>query len=416
MAQQSAGKLTALSAQKAKPASKPYRMFDGGGLYLEVMPSPSRARYWRLKYRYGGKEKRLALGVFPEVTLTEARERRDQARKQLREGTDPGAARRAAVSAARDAVANSFKAIASEWLTKQSKELKPTTLEKVTASLNAWVFPWLGQRPIAEITTREFHDAVLRRIVLAGKIETAQRVKQRCSQVFQYAIVTGRSEQNPAAGLRGVIPSVKSRSHSAITEPARVGELLRAIDGYNGYFVTSCALRLAPYLFVRPGELRRAEWSEIDLDGGQWSIPAEKMKMEAPHIVPLAQQAISILRDLKPLTGADRYVFPGLHNRARPMSENAINLALRRLGYAGSEMVGHGFRSMASTLLNEQGWPPDVIERQLAHSERNEVRRAYNRAKHLPDRKKMMQQWADYLDGLKAGVRIGMPGAFAERA
>jgi len=398
---QQSNTLTVVQVRNAKPQSKPYRMFDGGGLYVEI--ATNGAKYWRLKYRYAGKEKRLALGVFPEVSLTEAREGRDAARAQLRKDIDPGAARKATALAARDAVANCFEAIAREWLERQSKKLEPSTHRKAIAILETWAFPWIGKRPIGEITPRELLESVLRRVEREGKFETAHRLKQRCGQVFAYAIHSGRAEQNPAAGLRGVLSTAKVRNHAAITEPGKVGELLRAIETYDGSFVTKCALRLTPYLFVRPGELRCAEWSEIDLEAAQWSIPADKMKMDAPHLVPLARQAVAILRELRPVSESGRYVFPGLHNRQRPMSENTVNLALKRLGYTGDEMVAHGFRSTASTLLNELGWAPDVIERQLAHAERNEVRRAYNRAKYLSERRNMMQAWADYLDSLRSG-------------
>lgn len=396
------GKLTAV-ALKAPSIGK---HFDSGGLFLHV--TAQGGRYWRLKYRFAGKEKLLALGVFPEVSLAEARQRREAARALLRDGMDPNTERKATVLAARDAATNTFEAIAREWLQKQSNKLAKTTHAKAVAMFETWAFPWIGSRPVAEITPRVLLESVLRRVEAAGKLETVHRLKQRCGQVFRYAIATGRAERDPTPDLRGALETHKPRNHSAITDPARIGELLRAIDGYQGNLVTRCALRLTPLLFVRPGELRRAEWAEFDLEAAhpQWSIPAAKMKMDAPHIVPLSTQAVGILRELHPLTCRGQYVFPGLHSRARPMSENTVNLALRRLGYSGSDMVAHGFRSMASTLLNEQGWPADVIERQLAHAERNEVRAAYNRAKHLPERRKMMQAWADYLDGLRTNANV----------
>ncbi|MBN8884618.1 MAG: integrase arm-type DNA-binding domain-containing protein [Rudaea sp.] len=396
------GKLTAV-ALKSPSIGK---HFDSGGLFLHV--TEQGGKYWRLKYRFAGKEKLLALGVFPEVSLAEARQRREVARTLLRDGIDPNAERKATVLAARDAATNTFEAIAREWLQKQSSKLAKTTHAKAVAMFETWAFPWIGSRPVAEITPRVLLESVLRRVEAAGKLETVHRLKQRCGQVFRYAIATGRAERDPTPDLRGALETHKPRNHSAITDPTKIGELLRAMDGYQGNLVTRCALRLTPLLFVRPGELRRAEWTEFDLEGAhpQWSIPAVKMKMDAPHIVPLSTQAVAILRELHPLTGRGRYVFPGLHSRARPMSENTVNLALRRLGYSGSDMVAHGFRSMASTLLNEQVWPADVIERQLAHAERNEVRAAYNRAKHLPERRKMMQAWADYLDGLCAGADV----------
>lgn len=396
------GKLTAV-ALKSPSIGK---HFDSGGLFLHV--TAQGGRYWRLKYRFAGKEKLLALGVFPEVSLAEARQRREAARALLRDGMDPNTERKATVLAARDAATNTFEAIAREWLQKQSSKLAKTTHAKAVAMFETWVFPWIGSRPVAEITPRVLLESVLRRVEASGKLETVHRLKQRCGQVFRYAIAPGRAERDPTPDLRGALETHKPRNHSAITDPAKIGDLLRAMDGYQGNLVTRCALRLTPLLFVRPGELRRAEWAEFDLEGAhpQWSIPAAKMKMDAPHIVPLSTQAVAILRELHPLTGRGHYVFPGLHSRARPMSENTVNLALRRLGYSGSDMVAHGFRSMASTLLNEQGWPADVIERQLAHAERNEVRAAYNRAKHLPERRKMMQAWADYLHGLRTNANV----------
>jgi integrase len=384
-------------------------MFDAGGLYLEL--SPAGGKWWRLKYRHSGKEKRLSLGTYPDTGLADARERRDAARKLLAAGVDPSEQRRAEKSAGANRAANSFEVITREWLQKQSGKLAPITHTKATALFETWAFPWIGARPISEITPRILLESVLRRVESAGKLETVHRLKQRCGQVFRYAIATGRAERDPTPDLRGALETHKPRNHSAVTDPAKIGELLCAMDGYRGSFTTRSALRLTPLVFVRPGELRRAEWTEFDLEAEhpQWSIPAAKMKMDAPHIVPLSEQAIAILRELHPLTGSGQYVFPGVHSRARPMSENTVNVALRRLGYSGSEIVAHGFRSMASTLLNEQGWPPDVIERQLAHSERNEVRRAYNRAKHLPERRKMMQAWADYLDTLRRHERKIVP-------
>ena len=398
--------LTNTSIRNAKPTTRTQRMFDGGGLYLEL--SPAGGKWWRLKYRHSGKEKRLSLGTYPDTGLAEARAKRDVARKALAAGIDPSAQRKAEMAANAERAANSFEAIAREWLQKQSGRLAPVTHTKATSLFETWAFPWIGARPIAEITPRILLESVLRRVESAGKLETVHRLKQRCGQVFRYAIATGRAERDPTPDLRGALETHKPRSHSALTDPAKVGDLLRAMDSYQGTFTTLCALRLTPLVFVRPGELRRAEWTEFDLDTGQpqWSIPTEKMKMGQPHLVPLSEQAVAILRELRPLTGNGQYLFPGVHSRTRPMSENTVNVALRRLGYSGSEIVAHGFRSMASTLLNEQGWPPDVIERQLAHAERNEVRRAYNRAKHLPERRKMMQAWADYLDGLKAGGNV----------
>ena len=393
--------LTDATIRNAKPGDKPRRLFDGGGLYLEVTPAGGKG--WRLKYRFAGKEKRISLGVYPAVGLREARARRDGARKQLAAGVDPSAARKA-VKAARGGE-DSLEAVAREWHAKHAPRWAPGHASNIISRFERDIFPWLGARPVNEVAAPELLR-VLRRIESRGALELAHRAHQNIGRVFQYAIATGRAERNPAADIRGALPPVKEKHHAAITDPKAIGALLRAIDGYQGSFVTRCALQLAPLTFVRPGELRKAEWSEIDLDVAEWRIPAERMKMRAIHIVPLPVQAIACLRELHPLTGSGHYVFPGLRTPTRPMSENTINGALRRLGYAKDEMTGHGFRSMASTLLNEQGWHRDAIERQLAHGERDAVRAAYNYAEHLPERRRMMQAWADYLDGLKNGAEV----------
>lgn len=390
------GTLTALAIKSATPG----KLFDGGGLYLEV--TASGGRYWRMKYRHGGKEKRLAFGVYPEVSLAEARKRRDNARAIIREGGDPGAAKRAQKVAAKVAAANSFAAVATEWLAKQKAKMAPATYGKARWTLDDLLGPWLGARPISEIDAPEVLE-VLRRIEARGAHETAHRTKQRCGQIFRYAIATGRARSDPTASLRGALVPAKVTARAAITDAGRVGELLRAIDGYTGGLVARSALKLAPLVFVRPGELRRAEWAEFDLDKAEWRIPAAKMKMREEHIVPLSPQAVAVLRELQPLTGRGRYLFPGERSPLRPMSENTVNAALRRLGFDKDTMTGHGFRAMASTRLNELGWSPDVIERQLAHAERNKVRAAYNRAQYLTERRKMMAAWADYLDGLRQG-------------
>jgi len=394
--------LTALAATKAKPREKPHRLAAGGGLYLEVMPTG--AKYWRWKYRYAGKEKRLALGVFPEVSLAEATDLRDKARAALRESRDPAAERRERKLAVRAALGSSFEIVAREWLSKQT-HMATTTFDKAQRELEVHAFPWIGKRPIGEIIASELLS-MLRRVEERGKLETAQRVKQRCGQIFRYAVATDRAERDPTADLRGALATPKKQHRAAITDPVRVGELLRAIDGYSGSFITLCALRLSPLVFARPGEIRRAEWSEIDLERAEWRIPAAKMKMREAHVVPLAPQAVAILADLRPLTGGRRYVFPGVTDPKGCMSENTVNAALRRMGYDKTEMTAHGFRAMASTRLNELGYPPDVIERQLAHAERNKVRAAYNRAQHMDARRKMMQAWADYLDALRAGAKV----------
>ncbi|CAG0946950.1 Prophage integrase IntS [Anaerolineae bacterium] len=397
-------KLSDTAIRKAKPEEKPYKMADGGGMYLEVMPNGS--KYWRLKYRFNSKEKRLALGVYPDVPLTLARERRDAARKQLAQDIDPGEHKKATKAAKADRAANSFEVIAREWFENKSPSWKAGHADKIIRRLEKDVFPWIGGRPIAEITAPELL-AVLRRIEARGVIETAHRAKESCGQVFRFAIATGRAERDPTPDLRGALKTTKGEHFAAITDPQKVGELLRAIDGFQGQFVTQSALKLAPMVFVRPVELRQAEWCEIDLDKAEWNIAAERMKMGQPHLVPLCAQAVAILRELHKLTGSGRYVFPCARTGSRPMSDNAILAALRRMGYAKEEMSGHGFRAMARTIMDEVlGVRPDLIEHQLAHAVRDPNGRAYNRTAHLVERRKMMQEWADYLDKLKSGAEV----------
>lgn len=393
--------LTSTKIHSAKPLEKPYKLSDSGGLYLLINPNDS--RWWRLKYRFEGREKGLSLGVYPHVSLQQARSQRDEAKKAVANGIDPSVKRQAEKSA----TANTFEAVAREWLALQQKKLAQTTYDKAVATLETLVFPYIGSRPIAKLAAADVLK-VLKRIEGRGIHETAHRTRQRCSQVFRFAVQTGRAEHDVTADLRGALASVESEHHAAITEPARIGELLRAIDGYSGHPVTAYALKLAPLLFVRPGELRHAEWTEFVLDGHEphWRIPAEKMKMGEQHVVPLSKQALALLHELQPLTGGGQYLFPSLRSGSRPMSENTVNAALRRLGYASDEMTGHGFRSLASTNLNEQGYHPDLIELQLAHAERNKVRAAYNKAQRLPERRQMMQAWANYLDGLRAGGNV----------
>lgn len=401
--------LTDTSIRSAKARGRTFKLFDSGGLYVEV--SPRGGKWWRWKYRFAGKERRLSLGVYPDVSLKAARAKRDDMRRELAAGIDPGQARKARQVSL--AGAETFEAIAREWHAKFSFGWVPSHAERIARRLERDLYPWLGARPIGEIKAPELL-AVLRRIEGRGAQETAHRAMQNCGQVFRYAVATGRAERDPTADLRGALPPPKARHHASILEPKRVGELLRAIDAYQGFFVTKCALRLAPLVFVRPGELRKAQWPEIDLDRAEWRIPAERMKMREQHIVPLSRQAVEILRDLGPLTrrpiggrpDAPLYVFPSGRSRERPMSENAVLAALRRMGYAKEDMTGHGFRSMASTLLHEQGWNHQVIERQLAHAERDAVSAAYNFAEHLPERCRMMQSWADYLDSLKARANV----------
>jgi integrase len=394
--------LTDTAIRNAKPRAKAFKLADAAGLYLEVMPGG--ARYWRLRYRYAGKDTRLALGVYPEVTLAEARQRRDAARATLRDGRDPGAERKSDKVRRVIAAGSTFDAVSREWMAAQKRKLAPATFAKSQWLLDQ-VMPWLGTRPIAEIDPPELL-AALKRIEARGAHETAHRTKEKCGQVFRYAIAHGTARRDPSADLRGALAPIVRTSRAAITDPTKVGALLRAIDGYAGQHVTRCALRLAPLLFVRPGELRAMEWAELDLDAAEWRIPAHRMKMREAHVVPLSTQAVAILRELQPLTGRGRYCFPSLRTAAAPMSENTVNAALRALGYDKDTMTGHGFRAMASTRLNELGWSPDVIERQLAHAERNKVRAAYNRAQYMAERRRMMQAWSDYLDGLRAGGKV----------
>ena len=394
--------LTDKAISNAKPREKQYKLSDEKGLYVLVTQT---GKYFRLDYRFQGKRKTLALGVYPDVTLKEAREKRDNARKQLQNGIDPAQYKKETKAMQKDQAANSFEAVAREWFTKKMHIWTEGHSRTIIRRLELNIFPWFGARPVASITAPELLTS-LRRIENRGALETAHRVHQICSQVFRYAIATGRAERDPGPDLRGALPPTKPKRMSTITNPEKISELLRAIDGYTGHVITRCALRLAPLIFVRPGELRHAEWSEIDLERAEWKIPAEKMKMRITHIVPLATQAVDILREIEPLTGRGRYVFPSLRTTQRPMSNNTVLAALRRMGYDKAEMSGHGFRAMASTLLHEQGWPSDAIERQLAHAERNSVRAAYNYAEFMPERKKMMQAWADYLCAIKAGAKV----------
>jgi integrase len=389
-----------------KPSGKQIKLFDAGGLFLLV--TPKGGKLWRFKYRFDGKEKLLALGAYPEITLAEARERRDKARKQLANDIDPGAVRKAMKEAETEET-ETFEVIAREWHTK----FKKTTWTEghaltIMSRLERDLFPWIGTRPINQIKAQELL-ILLRRVEERGALESAHRIRTIAGQVFRYAVATGRAERDPSGDLKGALPQPGEKHHAAITDPKEVAPLLRAIDGYSGHFVVKCALRLAPMFFVRPGELRNAEWEEIVLDEAVWNIPAHKMKMKQSHIVPLCKQAVQILTELKELTGASRYVFPSGRSFARPMSNNAILAALRRMGYDKDTMTGHGFRAMARTILDEVlQIRPDFIEHQLAHAVRDPNGRAYNRTTHLAERRKMMEKWADYLDELKAGD-VGVP-------
>lgn len=395
--------LTDTAVRNAKPKAKPYKLADERSMFLLV--SPAGAKWWRYKYRFGGKEKMLSLGVYPDVGLAAARDKREEARKLLAAGVDPSQNRRAQRAAQVERATNSFETVAREWHTARLDQWTEGHADRILARLENDVFPWIGGRPVAEVSPPELL-AVLRRIESRGANETAHRVHQICGQVFRYAVATARAGRDPSADLRGALQPVTGSHHAAITDPAGIGALLRDLDGYSGSFVTKCALRLAPLLFVRPGELRKAEWSEFDIEKKEWRIPAEKMKSRETHIVPLSSQALAILAELRPLTGQGPHLFPSVRTSARPMSDNTVNAALRRMGYTRDEMTGHGFRTIASTLLNEHGWHRDAIERQLAHGERDQVRAAYNYAEHLPERRKMMQWWADHLAGLAAGGNV----------
>ncbi|RQW83017.1 MAG: DUF4102 domain-containing protein [Geobacter sp.] len=396
--------LSELQVKKAKPREKDYKLADGGGLYLLV--TPSGGKLWRCDYRYNNKRRTLAFGAYPSITLADARQRRDDAKKLVANDVDPGEVKKALKAATIAETENSFEVVAREWHAKFSATWSPSHSETTLRRLQSDVFPVIGPGAIAEIKPPEVL-AMLRRIESRGALETAHRIRTICGQVFRYAVATGRAERDCTADLKGALPPYKKGHLAAITDPKGVAPLLRDIDGYQGSFVVKCAMQLAPLVFVRPGELRQAEWSEIDLDAAEWNIPAERMKMKVAHLVPLSTQAVAILRELEAVTGRSRYVFPCHRSFARPMSNNAINAALRRLGFDKDTMTGHGFRAMARTILDEVlQIRPDYIEHQLAHAVRDPNGRSYNRTAHLAERKKMMQVWSDYLDGLKAGAKV----------
>ncbi|MCM1128427.1 MAG: integrase arm-type DNA-binding domain-containing protein [Oxalobacter formigenes] len=401
--------LTDVQPRNAKPKEKPYKLADGGGLYLLV--NPDGGKYWRMKYRFGGKEKTLAFGKYPDISLGEARKRRQEAKTLLQQDIDPGENKKAQKAARKEAAANSFEVIALEWFAKQKPSWVESHASRVIARLQADVFPWIGTRPIAGITAPEYL-AVFRRIEERGAIETAHRVKSICGQIHRYAVATGRADSDPTGALKGALSPVNSGHFAAVTDPKQVVQILRMIDSYTGTFPVACALKIAPYVFVRPGELRKAKWADIDFDTAEWRYFVTKTK--TPHIVPLARQVVSILKELQPLTGNSPYVFPSARTGERPMSDNAILAALRRMGISKDEMTGHGFRAMARTILDEVlGCRPDLIEHQLAHAVKDPNGRAYNRTAHLPERKRMMQAWADYLDSLKAGKILHLPSKAA---
>lgn len=398
-------KLTATTVKVTKPTEKTVRLADGGGLYLEIRPTGS--KYWRMKYRFAGKEKLLAIGTYPEVSLAAAREARDEAKRKIAQGVDPSTAKRIARQQGADAAANSFKAVAVEWLEKvHQHQVVSAHYQRNKRRLERDAFPIIGKRPISEITPPELLDC-LRRIEARGHIETAHRVKTLCGQVFRYGISTGRAERDPTPDLRGALRPHKTKHYAALTDPKEVVGLLRAIHGYGGQPTTIAALKLAPLVFTRPGELRQAKWADIDLEEATWTFHASKTGQA--HIVPLPIQAVAILRDLHGLTGRTEYVFPGVRSSKRPMSNNTIKAALDRMGFKG-EMTGHGFRAMARTILAERlNYPEHYIEQQLAHSVRDSNGRAYNRTTHLEQRREMLQRWADYLDELRETKEIRTP-------
>jgi len=395
--------LSDTKAKNAKVRTSEYKLFDGGGLYLLV--TPSGGKYWHFKYRFDEKEKRISFGPYPEISLAEARTKKDEARTQIAHGIDPAGVRKA-MKQAESAEAETFEVIAREWHAKFTPTWSATHAVTMMARMERDLFPWMGTRPVNEIKAPELL-AILRRVESRGALETAHRIRTIAGQVLRYAVATGRAERDCSGDLKGALPQPGEHHHAAITDPKEVAPLLRAIDGYQGGFVVKCALRLAPMFFVRPGELRQAEWAEIDLDERVWNIPAHKMKMKQPHIVPLCAQAVAILTELKQLTGASRYVFPSGRSFSRPMSNNTVNAALRRMGFDKETMTGHGFRAMARTILDEVlQVRPDYIEHQLAHAVRDPNGRAYNRTSYLAGRREMMQTWADYLEGLKQGAQV----------
>ncbi|RII28905.1 MAG: integrase [Geobacter sp.] len=405
--------LSVFQVNNAKQREKEYKLADGGGLYLLV--TPTGGKLWRLKYSWDGKERLLSFGAYPAVNISDARQCRDDAKKLLANGVDPSKARKAQKMARAESAANSFEVLALEWHGKQI-QWSDSHREKVLQALKRDVFPWIGSSPISELKAPDILT-VLRRIESRGALDTAHRVRTYCGQIFRYAIATSRAERNPAADLVGALPQPEKRHFASIVEPTEIAPLMRMIDGYQGTFVVKCALRLAPLLFVRPGELRQTEWSEVDLERGEIRIPIARMKVSKSekilhrkqfHYVPLPRQAVEILTELKALTGNSRYVFPGGRSFHRCMSGNAVNAALRRMGIdTKEEICGHGFRAMARTVLEEQlGWDEKFMELQLAHAVKGPLGRAYNRASHLAERRKMLQVWADYLDGLRSGAMV----------
>jgi len=406
--------LTDKQAKAAVPKEKAYKLADEKGLYLEVMPTG--AKYWRWKYRFAGKEKRLALGVYPETSLKAARTARDNARQLLAEGADPSAAKQARKLATKAAAANSFELLAREWFETKMKDRTKDHRARTLRAMERDLFPHLGTRPVTEITPTELLE-VLRKIEKRGIIETAHRVKQTASAVFRYGVATGRCERDPSADLRGALATHKTQHLAAITTPAEAGRLLLAIEDYTGTPVVAAALKCSALWFCRPGEVRHLEWAQVNWDESRLEFTAEKTGLD--HIVPLCRQSLDILKALEPLTGRFKYVFPSARGASRPLSENGVRTALRTLGYGNDQMTPHGFRAMARTLLDEVlGYPPHIIEQQLAHAVKDAMGRAYNRTQHLEQRREMMQRWADYLDQLRTAAAAGnvISASFGSRA
>jgi integrase len=397
--------LTDTAIRSAKPTEKPYKLGDAGGLFLLVQPTGG--KLWRLKYRLDGKEKKLGLGTYPDTGLGEARAARDAARKLVAAGADPSIEKQRTKARAKVNAENTFSDVALEFIVKRTREGWSVRTVSKAHYLFDNLKQSLGRFPVSDITPSDVLS-VLKRAEAKGNLETARRMLQFSSQVFRYAVATARLDSDPTRDLRGALIAPKPKHFGAVIEPVKAGELLRAIDGYEGHYVTQYALKLAPHVFVRPGEMRFAEWQEFDFDAAVWTIPAERMKMRKPHSVPLSRQAIALLTELRAITGERTgYVFASIRSTARAMSENTINAALRRLGFTSDEMTAHGFRAMASTLLNESGkWHPDAIERALAHQDSDNVRAAYHRGAHWAERLQMAGWWSDYLDGLRKGAKV----------
>jgi integrase len=390
-------KLKDIQIKNLKPQEKQKKYFDGGGLFLLVTPKGK--KWWRFKYRFNGKEKLLSLGIYPEVGLKEAREKRDEFRRLLHDKIDPGEYRKQTHQTIIEESENSFERVTLEWLAKEKERLSESYHKKVKRRFERDIFPWIGKMQIKDVLPKDLLE-VANRIAQRGALETAQRAITTCGQVFRFAVITGRAESDPTRDLRGALPRAKRQHFPAITEPDQVSSLLKDIYGYEGSFVVRAALKLAPLVFVRPGELRQAEWQDINFEKAEWRYLVTKTQTQ--HIVPLSQQALEILKDIQPLTGNGRYIFPSVRSSQRPMSDNTINAAFRRLGIEKDRMTAHGFRAMARTMLDEVlKFPIHIIEHQLAHTVKDPLGRAYNRTTHLEERKEMMQAWADYLDKLR---------------